>query len=80
MKRETILSRRMDKYLAKGYVLYEYADGQASFDKRSKSGRIVQRLKKRFGNVKVIVVVGAKRHYASEGTKNAIMYKSARAK
>ena len=75
MERETILSKRVNSNLAKGYVVHEYVDGIASYDIRSKSGRIIRRLKKKLGDVNVIIVIGAKRRYATEGTKNAIMYK-----
>ena len=76
MERETILSKRVNSNLAKGYVVHEYVDGIASYDIRSKSGRIIRRLKEKLGDVEVIIVIGAKRRYATEGTKNAIMYKS----
>lgn len=73
--KSTILQQRMQKYIEQGYSLYEFSSGQATFTNKSNSGRIILEGEKKIPNAEWAIVVGAKRHYRSEGTKNAVMFK-----
>ncbi len=74
-KNITILERNMVAHLRDGFKIYAYTDGLVSFAKQSNSGQYVIMCEKEHPDAEIIIVRGAKKRYATQGTKNAVLYK-----
>lgn len=77
--RKNILQAAIESYQNNGYCLWQCVDGIPSTSHNSKCFKAVEQCKKelqgRYKSFDVVVVVGGRRWYKTEGNHMAIMFK-----
>jgi hypothetical protein len=75
MKRTTKLQQQIENAMKGDYKLFGKTSGIASWNKISNSGKMAIKCESETKSEDIIIVIGAKNRYKSQGTKNAIIYR-----